>query len=735
MGAGNPVRDDAGNVPFISMTRLKWAGWLGLNTDVRGIPRNHGFYEDYDTEDRDLAAEVITPSGRLEEMDWGAICDWFRSHYPWRGHIPTKDPDGEFPCPELLDFDEIMPTIRSQRGQWYIPIRIAISLAQRLTSLEDLVQSCAEVRLGDDIHLPRPPPCSQHSLNSVPFNSETDLRRATTAVKRAIADRMGWLAWFRAFVPQSLLRDRVPIPILTQLLQETRTEYRKRGLILHLANCWSEVNIPFWLTEKIPIYYCWRFEERCEPQLTRMHPKLLAGDTSQDRVALFDGDDDEDFLTAARMSKDFDDFFQRKTPEPRDEHLSFELDATFFIIDFQGWGRRPLSAKIDPSEYANRFFFRILEGEDKINNPRVIFWRWRKKPGFRSGANRPTLPVEEADEGFLREAYRFDFAPRKGRCFDEETGAPKSPEPDDQKMDVEPFADHRRDPDQNDSSSDFSDSSHSDSSHQNSGSEDGNSLFARLGLRRPSPEADERPYSSIANITAWRNMERQDEIDDRPQQSRSSIGQLARTRRSSRSPSPRRAPANDFTQYQRPLVLFRRKLKDLGHIISHDDFRNRLPYDFAWNPTLLEKGVLLVNEKRAEVRLRYLANALIPGIHGVGSLLKAALEKRLEFKIAIHESDISLFSPSSVTHANRINGSYIYGTDFADAPLEFKSPTEFAATYIARVGELLRRPHAAAFIGLGGACSWLAQRWGGDEIVARFMRGPSIQTTVFRKGA
>lgn len=36
---------------------------------------------------------------------------------------------------------------------------------------------------------------------------------------------------------------------------------------------------------------------------------------------------------------------------------------------------------------------------------------------------------------------------------------------------------------------------------------------------------------------------------------------------------------------------------------------------------------------------------------------------------------------------------------------------------------------------MGGAASWLAHRWGGDALISRFMRGPSIQTTIFRRGA
>ncbi|PPQ82123.1 hypothetical protein CVT26_008868 [Gymnopilus dilepis] len=67
-------------------------------------------------------------------------------------------------------------------------------------------------------------------------------------------------------------------------------------------------------------------------------------------------------------------------------------------------------------------------------------------------------------------------------------------------------------------------------------------------------------------------------------------------------------------------------------------------------------------------------------------------------------------------------------------PLKYESPTKFVAAYRARVTEILGRPHARAFIGLGGAASWLAQYWGGKELIIDFMQGPSVQTSLFRRG-
>lgn len=50
------------------------------------------------------------------------------------------------------------------------------------------------------------------------------------------------------------------------------------------------------------------------------------------------------------------------------------------------------------------------------------------------------------------------------------------------------------------------------------------------------------------------------------------------------------------------------------------------------------------------------------------------------------------------------------------------------------MNDLLRRPHARAFIGEGGQLSWIARRWTGLRLVEEFMSGPSIQVTVHNRG-
>ena len=53
---------------------------------------------------------------------------------------------------------------------------------------------------------------------------------------------------------------------------------------------------------------------------------------------------------------------------------------------------------------------------------------------------------------------------------------------------------------------------------------------------------------------------------------------------------------------------------------------------------------------------------------------------------------------------------------------------------MSRVNDIIRRPHARILIGMGGPIAWLGRKWGGAELVAQFMAGPSPDVYVHRRG-
>jgi len=127
--------------------------------------------------------------------------------------------------------------------------------------------------------------------------------------------------------------------------------------------------------------------------------------------------------------------------------------------------------------------------------------------------------------------------------------------------------------------------------------------------------------------------------------------------------------------------------------------------------------------------MRFFANCM-DSINHIHSILSIAIEHKLNFQVGIRVSDFHLFNaepPLSVVDQRLLKAMYKLG--FIETPLVYASPSVFLNAYIGKVADMLRWPHARVFIGLGGPFSWLAQRWGREEMVARFMSGPSIQVT------
>lgn len=158
-----------------------------------------------------------------------------------------------------------------------------------------------------------------------------------------------------------------------------------------------------------------------------------------------------------------------------------------------------------------------------------------------------------------------------------------------------------------------------------------------------------------------------------------------------------------------------------------------VPPSCRWNKLLFEKGVLVVSKMHVAVMMRLLANTT-PGCSSVQQALTLAIEHGLEFQIYVKQVDVSLFRPSVLSPMDYAASVY-YNVGFQNPPLPYgNGGVELYNRYKARVMDVLRRPHARAFIGLGGPLSWIARKYGGQDLARQFMNGPSVQVTVHQKG-
>lgn len=158
-----------------------------------------------------------------------------------------------------------------------------------------------------------------------------------------------------------------------------------------------------------------------------------------------------------------------------------------------------------------------------------------------------------------------------------------------------------------------------------------------------------------------------------------------------------------------------------------------VPASCRWNNLLIEKGILVVPKLQVAVMMRLLANTT-PGCNSIQKALTLAVEHGLEFQIYVRQTDVALFRPTILSPMD-YSASVYYAVGFQNPELTYgDGGVELYGRYKARMMDVLRRPHARAFIGLGGPLAWIARKYGGQDLVRQFMNGPSIQVTVHQKG-
>ena len=199
------------------------------------------------------------------------------------------------------------------------------------------------------------------------------------------------------------------------------------------------------------------------------------------------------------------------------------------------------------------------------------------------------------------------------------------------------------------------------------------------------------------------------------------------------SQSPARLSDPYYIAHEKPEVMFRRMLRDESAKITYTESLWSAPA-FTWNPEFLEVAHIFIPDIESEARLRYWANCWNT-LGSVKRLLTTAIEHGVRFFLAISLDRARQFRPIIVDSLDRSSAASLYGVNFQEAIL---SPTDnsttYCTTYLARMNDMLRRPHARAFIAEGGQLSWIARRWAGPRLVEEFMSGPSIQVTVHNKG-
>ena len=115
----------------------------------------------------------------------------------------------------------------------------------------------------------------------------------------------------------------------------------------------------------------------------------------------------------------------------------------------------------------------------------------------------------------------------------------------------------------------------------------------------------------------------------------------------------------------------------------------------------------------------------------MSDILSKAVAQGIPFGIGVKVEDFERFKPGEVSDMDRLVGK---PTCVIEPPFVYTTPGALRAYYMSRVNDIIRRPHARVLISLGGPEAWLGRKWGGSELVAQFMEGPSPDVYLHRRG-
>ncbi|KAF8070247.1 hypothetical protein FPV67DRAFT_1448057 [Lyophyllum atratum] len=699
-------RDSRDRVTGFEERRIDDELWIGLNGAVDTIPSEARAYKDrplYGNTDA-----IIKPDGSYLDMEWGAQPDWFDLKHHWRGYIPVSD-GRDISAPWFVRFQRPVKLHVSPDGQACIDLSVNMEMIYDLDAIQEMVE---------------------------------DIR---------IFGKTG-------------VMDSFPDPFNTE----------KWGILLDLERDWRALDFGLLTRHDVPIFYHWTDKLAADERFARFDPKILrefhAGHLAVGNLLRAPTPAEAYTIDCHQRLITHDNFLQFQRIAYEDDPLygdPTKWKASYFVTDFMGWHRRPIKDHAQLWLMAQQFAATTLQ-ED---SGEVIVYHWwiTRSPEPEDGIDQGGAIEGDGDNGTtamlgdpddiheLQELFKDPYAPSRAQQVDETTGLlmttptitstsllDRIARPEGQSALITNMSGDRG----------------------NNGS-----LLDRIGGPQENPEAIDnigeqaddndgtvRGRSPLSNRTTMRR--RHDPREDAPLPNRHSLSPLrgpeARTaiaspwarrvadiRGSSSDPGSSRDPdaredsdgntprsaygvATDMFPTERSAFID--QFRGWGAPFTHATRIAAFPSSkVEWDANLLHDGWLIIDRPEVEVRMRYYA-ATHPGVHHIRQVLEYAIEKGLRFRLGVQLADMGKFRPLTrdMPTIECTTGRQPHQMGFQEDVLTWgQGGTAFRMNYLGKMGAVLNRAHAGAFIGRGGGLSWIAQTFGGHVIVQKFIRGPS----------
>ncbi|KAK7040507.1 hypothetical protein R3P38DRAFT_2512889 [Favolaschia claudopus] len=675
--------------------------WIGINAPCDRIPSGAlDFCDRMDYQDEYSAKDEF---GRFLTIEWADQPDWYDLSTHNRGWTPlAKEGDTKRGSWARNTKSYLRAEGPDADGKWGLDAAELREVEADTRYFRMLLEELSVNPLMDSETYT--PYVFDYEKLHMPYNFEDEVHEMVMEVRRSVLDHMGTIAWWTAVIPQ--WADGVAANVVQDIQDLDFRSYHKTGYLFKLSRDWRGVNFGLLIRKDVPFFYVWGEREMRDKRFARLDPATIdswyASNERNELKELWADDIPLDF-SEWDLATHYDRFLQLKidpycrprNPLPQAAPDGGSLDET--VIDGQGWKRRGL-AEDESIEEMHQHYHHVVVERKSTKTTIIIFQRFHPKPKKEEMTRDRDIVMDSRpppDEEILRERFKSRSAPGYGEIMDPETGVVReqaiqenSPSDDVAKYEhqltlnapMQALGTHLIHPLNH--SSRYDDSEHDATSY-------GRSVAPRL----TSPDSD---HSS----------ERRESKDSRLSYSSSHSTAL-------------------------PPYLGARRAHGGA---TYSSCLWRIPFDEGWNPVLLEKGYLIISEA-AEFRLRYqiLAN---PSLRFPRHVLEVALERGIPILIGYKRSDCDHFRPkkSDLDFSPSVNKALVdlrgRGPRIAMSP---SIPTMYME-YRRILGKLADLPQARALILRGGATSWIMRAYVGMGLVARALKGPSVQVTVFHAG-
>ncbi|KAJ7435555.1 hypothetical protein FB451DRAFT_1062444 [Mycena latifolia] len=513
------------------------------------------------------------------------------------------------------------------------------------------------------------------ALNGIEY-THAEIQQKAARARRAVLSQLGFLNWFISI--QSYWKydlDQDDVNFVKSLHLDERP---KRGYLFDLKRDFFEITIPHLGANDVPVHYLWTEAEENDGRFLRYSPAYLE-ESEELRAAQGGGiinmPDLPSYETWLPDLLRYDVFFQDLQIGRVGRILTeFRPEDDYGLVDFYGYGVRPLDSAQERRVYAERFRGLRRRG---VTGKMITFHR--QNP---IGVDEPIAEslASEAEFFFestyaVRERVKNRYAPRADRVFSPYDGriipggAPMSP------------------------------------TRRSERAEDAG-ITGRWARSMARPRS--LSYSPCRRSSRSRSPVRRGEHQARPSESLS--------RRSVSEHSERSGAYQSFKGEYAELAPSGRPYKD----------------EWLWDLQFVDVAYLVCKDDRTLLRLK--AYAAYGEDTDVGQVLVRAIKFELAVGLYIRVGDARDFSNRNITSLEQSTLGAIYAPGRADTQLVYGLGQEdLYSEYLVKVGMLLARPHARAFIGLGGLLSFIAQVYD-EDLVFRYLRGPSMQVTQLDAG-